>query len=344
MIEFIYEKLADEESKFIFDKRVQYWKTGDYQYIKDIIANLSIKRLLDEMIEKSNAVRDKLIVYGAGNDYELLKREYPELDFFCFCDRDKEKQKHGWYGKKVISPEELICNYKQHIIMINTTNYYKEIEEFLLKNGVEEQQIINVGEVGGILYNKQYFDKDIMKPIENERFIDGGAYDGKTSRLFTQWCHNNYQKIYAFEPDKYNYERLKISFENEEIANVELLNKGLWNEKTTLRFAMNGDQGSKIVEDEKPNVISIDTEAIDDVVGDDRITFIKMDVEGAELKALEGAKETIKKWHPRIAICIYHKPEDVVEIPAYILSLSKDYKFYIRHYQMSQNETVLYAV
>lgn len=78
--------------------------------------------------------------------------------------------------------------------------------------------------------------------------------------------------------------------------------------------------------------------------GEEKVTFIKMDVEGAELEALKGARKTIMKHHPRLAISIYHKPEDIWEIPAYILSLSEDYRFYIRHYQFSKNETILYAV
>ena len=82
---------------------------------------------------------------------------------------------------------------------------------------------------------------------------------------------------------------------------------------------------------------------IDSVVGDDNVTFIKMDVEGSELKALEGAKNTIIRKHPRLAICIYHKAMDVIEIPSYILSLVPEYKFYIRHYNSHMWETVLYA-
>lgn len=69
-----------------------------------------------------------------------------------------------------------------------------------------------------------------------------------------------------------------------------------------------------------------------------------MDVEGSELKALQGAKNTIINNRPRLAICIYHKPIDVIEIASYILELVPEYKFYIRHYTSHMWETVLYAV
>ena len=68
-----------------------------------------------------------------------------------------------------------------------------------------------------------------------------------------------------------------------------------------------------------------------------------MDVEGAELKSLMGARNTIVKNHPRLAICAYHKLEDLYEIPEYILSLVPEYKFYLRHYASNAYELVLYA-
>jgi len=69
-----------------------------------------------------------------------------------------------------------------------------------------------------------------------------------------------------------------------------------------------------------------------------------MDIEGAELQGLKGAKNIIVKNRPKLAICIYHKPEDILEIPLYLQSIVPDYKFYIRHYSNHDIETVLYAV
>ena len=69
-----------------------------------------------------------------------------------------------------------------------------------------------------------------------------------------------------------------------------------------------------------------------------------MDIEGAEYKALLGAEKTIKKYKPKLAICIYHKPEDVWEIPWLIHQFNPNYKFYLRHYSLTSPETVLYAI
>ena len=90
------------------------------------------------------------------------------------------------------------------------------------------------------------------------------------------------------------------------------------------------------------NVVIVDS--IDNVCGKDRVTFIKMDIEGSEAKALRGAEKTIRRDKPRLAISIYHKPEDYFEIPFLIKEMVPEYKLYIRHHTFNKNNTVVYAV
>ena len=83
---------------------------------------------------------------------------------------------------------------------------------------------------------------------------------------------------------------------------------------------------------------------IDDIIDNEKIpTFIKMDVEGAEKNAILGAENTISRYKPRLAISIYHKPKDIIEIPTLLKELVPEYKFAIRHYSTNVYETVLYA-
>lgn len=338
----IFLHLQDETSRWLFEKRIMYSLTGDGSFIDQIIKSLLQKYKMDRLMEKVEEVKERLIVYGAGNDFLLLSRLYPVLDGICLCDRDKEKQKTGWIGHHVISPEQLLKDYQDYYVLISTTMFQEEIEGFLIKNGWDERKILNPRIVASEWYSQQYFDAEIMKPCRNEVFIDGGCYDCSTDRLFIKWCGGEYKKIYAFEPDVKNYE--KCLKEADGIPNFELANKGLWSREETLCFAGGAEQGSRIIETQEQNVTTISVAAIDDVVGEDKVTFIKMDVEGAELEALKGARKTIMKYHPRLAISVYHKPEDIWEIPAYILSLSGDYRLYIRHYQLSKYETILYAL
>lgn len=68
-----------------------------------------------------------------------------------------------------------------------------------------------------------------------------------------------------------------------------------------------------------------------------------MDIEGAELNALKGGEKLIRKYKPKLAICVYHKPEDIFELPQYLLQLNPDYKFWIRKYGQFYTDMVLYA-
>lgn len=98
--------------------------------------------------------------------------------------------------------------------------------------------------------------------------------------------------------------------------------------------------GSRVEEEGGIVVNGLD---LDSIVKEDRVTYIKMDIEGSERRALEGAKKSIQRYRPKLAVSLYHKFEDIVELPAYILELVPEYKFYIRHYCSDVCETVLYA-
>lgn len=83
---------------------------------------------------------------------------------------------------------------------------------------------------------------------------------------------------------------------------------------------------------------------MDDMLGDQPVTFIKMDIEGAELEAIRGARHIIQNQHPKLAISIYHKYEDIWTIPSQIMEYDLGYQFYLRHYSFSDYDTVLYAI
>lgn len=173
-------------------------------------------------------------------------------------------------------------------------------------------------------------------------FIDGGSLDLGDTLQFIK-LNPQFEKVYAFEPNPLNYEKCQARWVDilHGDSRIEIVNKGLWNREMQLNFRLNGG-ASRIV---SGGTNTIDVTSIDKFIkGEIQISFIKMDIEGSELEALEGAKETIVKDKPDLAICIYHKNEDIIDIPNYILKLNPEYKFYIRHYSCYNTETVLYAV
>jgi FkbM family methyltransferase len=194
----------------------------------------------------------------------------------------------------------------------------------------------------------QYFFRKLKLGSE-EVFIDGGAFVGDTIDLYLKH-RKKCKQIIAFEPDSKNFNILKEKHGNN--PSITLIDAGLYNEDGIISFssANSGfvscgcemyNDASKITnndEGEKIQVRSIDG------LGLERVTFIKMDIEGAELNALKGAKETILRDKPKLAICLYHSDEDMLSIPEYIHNLVPQYRLYVRHYTYQLAETILYAV
>lgn len=99
-------------------------------------------------------------------------------------------------------------------------------------------------------------------------------------------------------------------------------------------------------EDADASCIEAVTVSIDDWVercNPEKIDFIKMDIEGSELDALHGAAETLKRYRPKLAIAIYHRPEDIYQIPDFLMSLNLGYRCYFKHPTAEGFETVMLA-
>lgn len=183
---------------------------------------------------------------------------------------------------------------------------------------------------------QRYFVKGIINIQKDEVFVDGGAFVGDTVRDFVK-LGKGYKKIIAFEPDEYNFAMLsKLKYKK-----VIKINKGLWDENCKVSFSNGGGCGSKIQDSEG---VLTEVVRLDDIPQCADATFIKMDIEGAELNALKGAESIIRKNHPKLAICIYHKNEDMLSIISYIHEIEPGYRLYVRHHSKFVGETVMYAV
>ena len=180
----------------------------------------------------------------------------------------------------------------------------------------------------------QYFE-DFLNLQDGEVFVDAGGYDGQTSIEFIKHCPK-YKAIYIFEP---SVENLVLAKENlKDYANVHFVEKGLSNKKEVLKFDTTSGSASSI-SDEGTVEIVVDT--LDDLVNE-KVTFVKMDIEGAEGLAIEGMKNHIINDHPKLAISVYHKVDDFWKIPEQILSIRDDYDLYMRHYTEGTDETIMF--
>ena len=193
--------------------------------------------------------------------------------------------------------------------------------------------------VNDVVDKDMYFIKE-LKLTDNEVFVDGGAYDGDTLDDFLMRVVGNFDSVYCFEPGKNQYETLQNRVEKYKYKkNIHLYNEGLYSKSEQIGFTGNGtefhvnnnEQGNKC------KVIAIDGIKI-------KPTLIKLDVQGFELEALKGSINTIKKYKPSMAICVYHKMEDILDVVDWINSLKLNYKLYLRHHSKTINDTVLYAI
>ena len=208
-----------------------------------------------------------------------------------------------------------------------------------LHNVIEYRLTARTNLLRDIVVSPQYFCPGIIGPLKEEVFIDGGAYTGDTIASLYRERGKCWRKIYAWEPDEEN--RRILEKRCMDYKDVEIIPFGLWNERSELKFYGKKKDWSCVSEN-GTEVVTVDT--IDHVCAADKVTFIKMDIEGSELEALRGAADVIRRDKPKLAISIYHKPKDYFEIPFFVKELVPEYRLYIRHHKMSCFDTVLYAV
>jgi FkbM family methyltransferase len=197
-----------------------------------------------------------------------------------------------------------------------------------------------------------YYEDGFIALGENEVFVDGGANAGESTLGFIEkmkLVNCGYTHIYAFEPDANVYPAAVKNLSN--CPNVTLSPKGLWSAEMDLGFfESSATQSSSFVN--MPSAASATTKvsvtSMDAVFADapdsGLPTFIKMDIEGSEREALIGAMDIIKRKKPKMAICAYHRPEDIFDLPQTILAMRDDYRFALRQHTDGLWDTVLYAV
>lgn len=347
-------KLEDKVSQEIYINRMLYFLTKQSKYlIKMVLASvvetdkfeyLTMKELLLFLKEKLEMNNDYSVsVFGAGKHSNVLVHDLVRLNLNVKCVYDRNKELHGKYieGVKIVSTDELKVD-ENNLIIISSAIYGCEIYEELINRGCFKDNIFRPTTAFTDEFGVQYFGERFIESGENEIFVDGGACDGLTSVWFSKWCEKKYSQIYIFEPDKRGAQACEINMITS-LERATLVKAGLWERTGKLKFCSDV-LGNSHFEEFTEGEDLVDVISLDEFLEGKPVTFIKLDIEGTELYALKGARKTIEKYKPRLSICLYHKPEDLITIPEYILSLRSDYKLYVRHYSFYRAETVLYAI
>lgn len=330
----VYEKIVDEESRKIFKARLLYSLTGDFIEVRKLIETTGAAKEIRRRIKQAE---DKdFVIWETGFWGKEIIMAFPEVNWKCYVDSHPKEAVLN--GLPVYPADVFLHEYQGEQVVIATAFYEKEIYR-QLSDSLEESSIINAGKLINELFDRQYFDLPYLSHSENEVFIDVGCFDGLTVCNFLKWSGNKYKEIISFEPDACCYKKCGEKLKN--VKNLSLVNKGAWSKEDKLRFEATGVSDSKISEYGNTEIVTC---RLDDVLQDKQVTFLKMDIEGAEKEALIGAERIIRIHKPKLAISVYHKKEDIWEIPKLLLEMNPHYRFYLRHYSLRYAETVLYAL
>ena len=233
----------------------------------------------------------------------------------------------------------------------STTALFHTIKENEWKDYIKQAHEITSYAAGDYILDRietwileGYSYQDVCRAQPGDYVIDGGAYTGNTALYFESLVGEE-GKVFSFEPAPQTYAQLKKNITNSGFKNIISIQEGLADTKKVCRFNVKKNRAASSISDEGAIEVQINT--IDEFVKEQKIEhidFIKMDIEGAELAALEGARKTITKHQPKLAICVYHMADDIITVPEKILSINPQYTFYLKHNCPTYSELVLFAV
>lgn len=194
---------------------------------------------------------------------------------------------------------------------------------------------------GDVYEMPPYFNDVFAHSISrDEVYVDGGVFLGDTILEFILYTDNQYAKIYGFEPDPLSYWQSVNKYKHMK-DKIVLFNSAVYDKNGQTSFDGLQRGGSSI---KRHGEYCANTVKLDDVIPEDeKVTFIKLDVEGSEYEAILGAERIIKAYNPKIAVAVYHRDDDLLRLPFLIHQLVPEYQLYLRHHDINMRETVLYA-
>lgn len=176
-------------------------------------------------------------------------------------------------------------------------------------------------------YFSIYGNADTFKVGSREHFCDCGAFQGPIVKKFLAASDRRYQSITAFEPDRENFKILQSSVSPVPLRGFQAIDKAVSDSKGVLRFHETGTMSSHVSES---GSVEVSTTTLDDEL--EHMTLLKMDVEGSEAAALRGARRLLSTQRPRVAACVYHYAQDLLDVVQAIDEAAPNYHFRLRHH------------
>lgn len=189
-----------------------------------------------------------------------------------------------------------------------------------------------------------YFQPDLLPPRQDELFVDCGAYDGDSLRVFLSRMQGHAARAIAIEPDPASYARLKScagALPAGVRERVRTLNVAVGRRREKLRFDSSGLASSHVSD---TGTIEVDCLPLDEILDGETPTLVKMDLEGAELDALLGGEASIRRARPSMAICVYHRPDHLWAIPLLVRRMLPNHALHLRPHGYEGWDLVCYAV
>lgn len=171
-----------------------------------------------------------------------------------------------------------------------------------------------------------YYDFDLVSCSEDEVFVDLGAFIGDSTQSFID-SFGRYKRIYCYEITPSSMQQMQENLKDYD--NIIYRPAGVGREHTTMYLSCpdNADSANRL---NASDGLAIPVVTLDEDIHE-KVTFIKMDIEGSELDALMGAKRHITEEHPKLAICTYHNNHHIWEVPRLMKAYNPDYKLYMRY-------------
>ena len=334
--------------QFLSSKNIKKYVLGINKLTKSVLKHMDIDGVIDdftrvqssrkkEILQIENVPKDSIILWVSNGSPLEVKNKldslgYTNVSYLAF---------YKYSNLELVEPpfiEDFAEDFKNNMKNYNQT--FERLEDEKSKEVFEK--VINFkisfdfDFMQGFTNNheEQYFDKEIIPEINNITFVDGGAYVGDTLPSIMK-SFPDFKKIYCIEPNELHLNIAKREFGT--VKNIEFINCGLGKEKQ-INQELNTNKNNCSHDYQANNINSLDN------LLDEKVDFIKLDIEGAEQDAIEGARGIIKNYSPILAICIYHKAEDWYKVPQKVLEINSNYKLYLRHYMEGIYETVLYFI